>query len=126
VELRPNSEPQSLVALGLSAVDPGKPILKDISYCRMKSQAELNCVLEYQRVNLPVPTRSDRESREWRDSRNAQCSYCGLITSIGYRTVSGTTSSLVPAMLREYGDLTRATLTTYLPSREPRRYLYDI
>ena len=29
-------------------------------------------------------------------------------------------------MLREYGDLTRATLTTYLPSREPRRYLYDI
>ncbi len=31
VELRPNSEPQSLVALGLSAVDPGKPILKDIS-----------------------------------------------------------------------------------------------
>jgi hypothetical protein len=31
VELRPNSEPQSLVALGLSAVDSGKPILKDIS-----------------------------------------------------------------------------------------------
>jgi geranylgeranyl diphosphate synthase type II len=29
-------------------------------------------------------------------------------------------------MLREYGDLTRATLTTYLPSREPRRYLYDL
>jgi geranylgeranyl diphosphate synthase type II len=40
--------------------------------------------------------------------------------------VSGTTSSLVPAMLREYGGLTRATLTTYLPSREPRRYLYDL
>jgi hypothetical protein len=32
VELRPNSEPQSLVALGLSAVDSGKPILKDISF----------------------------------------------------------------------------------------------
>ena len=31
VELRPNSEPQSLVALGLSAVDSGKPTLKDIS-----------------------------------------------------------------------------------------------
>jgi hypothetical protein len=31
VELRSNSEPQSLVALGLSAVDSGKPILKDIS-----------------------------------------------------------------------------------------------
>jgi hypothetical protein len=31
VELRPNSEPHSLVALGLSAVDSGKPILKDIS-----------------------------------------------------------------------------------------------
>src|SRR5271169_51286 len=40
--------------------------------------------------------------------------------------MSSTTSGLVPAMLREYGDLTRATLTTYLPSREPRRYLYDI
>jgi hypothetical protein len=31
VELRPGSEPQSLVALGLSAVDSEKPILKDIS-----------------------------------------------------------------------------------------------
>jgi hypothetical protein len=30
-EIRPNSELQSLVALGLSAVDAGKPILKDIS-----------------------------------------------------------------------------------------------
>ena len=29
-------------------------------------------------------------------------------------------------MLREYGDLTRAMLTTYLPSGEPRRYLYDL
>ena len=56
VELRPNSEPQSLVALGLSAVDSGKPILKDISLGRMKSRAELNCVFEYQRVNLLVPT----------------------------------------------------------------------
>ena len=32
VELRPNSEPHSLVALGLGAVDSGKPILKDISF----------------------------------------------------------------------------------------------
>ncbi len=37
-----------------------------------------------------------------------------------------TTSGLVPAMLREYGDLTRAELIKYLPSREPRRYLYDL
>jgi geranylgeranyl diphosphate synthase, type II len=29
-------------------------------------------------------------------------------------------------MLREYGDLTRAALTQYLPSREPRQYLYDL
>ena len=40
--------------------------------------------------------------------------------------MSGTTDSLVPSMLREYGDLTRAALTEYLPSREPRRYLYDL
>ena len=33
---------------------------------------------------------------------------------------------MVPAMLREYGALTRAALTKYLPSREPRRYLYDL
>jgi hypothetical protein len=32
VDLRPNCEPHSLVALGLSAVDSGKPILKDISF----------------------------------------------------------------------------------------------
>jgi len=29
-------------------------------------------------------------------------------------------------MLREYGELTRAALAKYLPSREPRRYLYDL
>jgi len=29
-------------------------------------------------------------------------------------------------MLREYGELTREALTKYLPSREPRRYLYDL
>ena len=29
-------------------------------------------------------------------------------------------------MLREYGDLTRAALAKFLPSREPRRYLYDL
>lgn len=33
---------------------------------------------------------------------------------------------LVPTMLREYGELTRAALAKYLPSREPRRYLYDL
>ena len=31
VELRPNSEAHPLVALGLNAVDPGKPVLTDIS-----------------------------------------------------------------------------------------------
>lgn len=36
------------------------------------------------------------------------------------------TSELVPAMLREYGALVRAALKDYLPSREPRRYLYDL
>jgi geranylgeranyl diphosphate synthase, type II len=41
-------------------------------------------------------------------------------------TMSSTTSRLVPAMLREYGELTRAALTKYLPSREPRLYLYDL
>jgi geranylgeranyl diphosphate synthase, type II len=29
-------------------------------------------------------------------------------------------------MLREYGDLTRTALIKYLPTREPRRYLYDL
>jgi geranylgeranyl diphosphate synthase type II len=36
------------------------------------------------------------------------------------------TSTLVPDTLREYGGLTRAALRNYLPSREPRRYLYDL
>lgn len=35
-------------------------------------------------------------------------------------------STLVPAMLREYGEVTRKALKQYLPSREPRRYLYDL
>jgi len=29
-------------------------------------------------------------------------------------------------MLREYGEMTRAALKEYLPSREPRRFLYDL
>jgi geranylgeranyl diphosphate synthase type II len=40
--------------------------------------------------------------------------------------MSGAKTSLVPTMLREYGDLTQAALARYLPSREPRRYLYDL
>ena len=40
--------------------------------------------------------------------------------------MNSTTSGLVPEMLHEYGDLTRAAITKYLPSREPRRYLYDL
>ena len=33
---------------------------------------------------------------------------------------------LVPSVLREYGDATRAVLFDYLPTVEPRRYLYDL
>jgi geranylgeranyl diphosphate synthase, type II len=36
------------------------------------------------------------------------------------------TSSLVPAILNEYGAMTRAALGKYLPTREPRRHLYDL
>lgn len=35
-------------------------------------------------------------------------------------------SGLVQTMLHEYGEITRAALKEYLPSREPRRYLYDL
>lgn len=41
-----------------------------------------------------------------------------------HNTANG--SSLVPAVLKEYGDLTRAMFTRYLPDREPRRHLYDL
>ena len=34
--------------------------------------------------------------------------------------------SLVPEVLSEYGNITGEALKTYLPSHEPRRYLYDI
>jgi geranylgeranyl diphosphate synthase, type II len=40
--------------------------------------------------------------------------------------MSNASLPLVPSMLREYGELTRAALAKYLPSREPRRYLYDL
>jgi len=33
---------------------------------------------------------------------------------------------LVPTMLAEYGAATRALLSRYLPSHEPRKYLYDL
>ena len=36
------------------------------------------------------------------------------------------TSDLVPAMLAEYGAMTRAALCDYLPDGEPRRHLYDL
>jgi geranylgeranyl diphosphate synthase, type II len=36
------------------------------------------------------------------------------------------TSTLVPAILSEYGAMTRAALRDYLPVREPRRHLYDL
>lgn len=35
-------------------------------------------------------------------------------------------AGLAPAMLRDYGELTRSALKEYLPLREPRRYLYDL
>src|SRR5512143_438066 len=34
--------------------------------------------------------------------------------------------TLVPALLREYGDLTRVALCEYLQPREPRRHLYNL
>jgi len=34
--------------------------------------------------------------------------------------------SLVAEVLEEYGDVTRRALQTYLPEREPRRFLYDL
>ena len=34
--------------------------------------------------------------------------------------------SLVPTVLAEYGDLTRESLKEYLPTWQPRRYLYDL
>jgi geranylgeranyl diphosphate synthase, type II len=37
-----------------------------------------------------------------------------------------THASLVPALLAEYGELTRSMLQRYLPDREPRHYLYDL
>jgi geranylgeranyl diphosphate synthase type II len=36
------------------------------------------------------------------------------------------TSNLIPEMLREYGELTRAALKAYLPSQRPRRHLYNL
>jgi geranylgeranyl diphosphate synthase, type II len=36
------------------------------------------------------------------------------------------TSTLVPEILSEYGAMTRAALQTYIPTREPRRHLYDL
>ena len=40
--------------------------------------------------------------------------------------VSTPERSLVSSMLQEYGEATRALLFQYLPSEEPRRYLYDL
>jgi geranylgeranyl diphosphate synthase, type II len=36
------------------------------------------------------------------------------------------TPTLVPEMLREYGEITRNALKAYLPSGPPRRHLYDL
>jgi len=37
-----------------------------------------------------------------------------------------TAVSVVPEVLEEYGAITRAALKDYLPSKEPRRHLYDL
>src|SRR5258706_11941458 len=34
--------------------------------------------------------------------------------------------NLVSSVLREYGDATRTSLFDYLPTTQPRRYLYDL
>jgi len=36
------------------------------------------------------------------------------------------TSELIPEMLREYGEVTRAALKRYIPERAPQRHLYDL
>ena len=36
------------------------------------------------------------------------------------------TSGLIPEMLQEYGQITRQKLADYLPTRRPRRHLYDL
>jgi geranylgeranyl diphosphate synthase type II len=36
------------------------------------------------------------------------------------------TPSVVPELMREYGDRARDALLAFLPKREPRRYLYDL
>jgi geranylgeranyl diphosphate synthase, type II len=40
--------------------------------------------------------------------------------------MDATGGNLVSSVLREYGDATRASLFEYLPTAEPRRYLYDL
>ena len=40
--------------------------------------------------------------------------------------MSAPDQSVVPLLLREYGEATRALLFQYLPRAEPRRYLYDL
>src|SRR5215469_13332457 len=40
--------------------------------------------------------------------------------------MSSNERGLVSSILREYGEATRALLFDYLPSSEPRRYLYDL
>ncbi len=42
------------------------------------------------------------------------------------RMYDAVTPALVPALLREYGTITRNALDAYLPKREPQRYLYDL
>jgi geranylgeranyl diphosphate synthase, type II len=41
-------------------------------------------------------------------------------------TTAGASAAIVPLLLQEYGAITRSALKQYLPSHEPRRYLYDL
>jgi hypothetical protein len=69
VELRPNVEVRSLVALGLNAVDPGKPVLTDISLMPDEIPGRLKLRLRIPE-NQPPGTYSgvivDRDSGETR------------------------------------------------------------
>lgn len=40
--------------------------------------------------------------------------------------MAGANVGVVPAVLQEYGGVTRSALRQYLPEREPRTYLYDL
>src|SRR6266851_6715334 len=79
----------------------------------------------------PIVSRRDctqELSSRGKAERSAAHLLCGFWTSqLAISSIAGgAPSGLVPSVLREYGELTRAAMTAYLPAREPRRYLYDL